>query len=108
MEEAVAGTNTGRSPQLKVYYAFWEQAVFRSLNKLVLNALTTFVEMLNTRSPRKVVASGGKPKPPLFKVAVQLSSPEIVVQPPLKEVTKFLAQLSRNLVRRCRLTPPSG
>jgi hypothetical protein len=37
-------------------------------------------------------------KGPLFKVQVILNSPEIVVQPPLKEVTKFLVQLSRNLV----------
>jgi len=40
----------------------------------------------------------GRVKPPLFKVSALLSSPEVVVQPPISEVTKFLSRLVRNLV----------
>jgi hypothetical protein len=35
----VAGTNTGKSPQLAAYYAFWERAIFNALNSMVLNAM---------------------------------------------------------------------
>jgi dynein heavy chain len=99
VEEAVAGTNTGRSPQLKGYYAHWEKAIFLALNDLVLNGLDSFVKMLHRRSPRKMEKLGASAGDgPLFKVLVLLNSPEIVVQPPLKEVTKHLVNLSRNLV----------
>jgi hypothetical protein len=34
-EQVVAGTNTGKSPQLASYYAFWERAIFNALNAMV-------------------------------------------------------------------------
>lgn len=37
--QVVAGTNTGKSPQLGAYYAFWERAIFNALNSMVLNAM---------------------------------------------------------------------
>ena len=39
VEELVAGTNNGRSPQLAGYYAYWEQAVFNALAVMLLRAL---------------------------------------------------------------------
>ena len=36
VEEAVAGTNTGRSPQLRDYYAHWEKEVLNGLNSMVM------------------------------------------------------------------------
>ncbi len=37
--QVVAGTNTGKSPQLASYYGFWERAIFNALNQMVLNAM---------------------------------------------------------------------
>ena len=39
VEELVAGTNNGRSPQLAGYYAYWELAVFNALAVKLLRAL---------------------------------------------------------------------
>ncbi|KAK3269901.1 Dynein heavy chain cytoplasmic, partial [Cymbomonas tetramitiformis] len=96
IEEAVAGTNTARSPQLRAYYYYWERAIFQALNKMVLNGMKAFMGILNSRNARKSGPMGLKP--PLFKVQSMLVHPEVVVQPPVTEVTKFLSRLVRNLV----------
>jgi hypothetical protein len=66
VEELVAGTNTGKSPQLAGYYSYWEMAVFNALALMVLRAL----EKLHT-----ILSSAKKP---LFKVSQvhdELSAP---------------------------------
>lgn len=100
----VAGTNTGKSPLLQGYYAFWERAIFNALNAMVLNAMTTLQDMIDIRS-RRTVAALSKVEdrkverlPPLFKVGVSLQSVEIVVQPPMAEVNKSLGRLVRSMV----------
>lgn len=36
MEGLVAHTNTGRSPKLQPYYAYWENAVYQALTKVCI------------------------------------------------------------------------
>eukprot|EP00879_Flechtneria_rotunda_P032592 GHRR01035825.1.p1 GENE.GHRR01035825.1~~GHRR01035825.1.p1 ORF type:complete len:221 (+),score=76.57 GHRR01035825.1:1552-2214(+) len=57
VEELVAGSNTGKSPQLAGYYTYWEMAVFNALVIMVLRALEKLHSML-----------GGPTKRPMFKV----------------------------------------
>lgn len=105
IEEVVAGTNTGKSPHLSSYYAFWERAIFNALNAMVLNAMASLQSMIDSRSKRAAVSAAAKEeegskvrKPPLFRVSVSLQSVEIVIQPPVNEVNKSLGRLVRSLV----------
>jgi len=65
----VAGTNTGRSPQLKGYYAYWEQAIFVSLNDLVLNGrprcMKAELTPADTRVDTRLTHIGNQLKPKL-------------------------------------------
>lgn len=64
IEEVVAGSNTGKSPQLQSYYAFWERAIFNALNRMVLNAMSSLQSMIDTRRKGALAQS----KSALFKV----------------------------------------
>ena len=93
VEEAVSGTNTGRSTQLKAYYSYWERRIFEALNTMVIQGMITFNKMLSSRSSRAENC-----KLPLFKINAQLSAADIIVQPPVSEVTKLMGRLIRNIV----------
>jgi hypothetical protein len=56
VEELVAGSNTGKSPQLAGYYGYWEMAVFNALALMVLRALEKLHTMLTSakKPPFKV------------------------------------------------------
>jgi hypothetical protein len=62
VEELVAGSNTGKSPQLAGYYSYWEMAVFNALVLMVLRALEKLHTMLSSA------------KKPLFKVSICMST----------------------------------
>jgi hypothetical protein len=51
----VAGTNTGRSPQLVSYYQHWERAIFAALNRMVLNGMMEFNRLISTSKDEKRV-----------------------------------------------------
>jgi len=57
--QVVAGTNTGKSPQLAGYYAYWERAIFNALNAMVSNAMNNLQSMIDNRSKRVQVGAGG-------------------------------------------------
>lgn len=60
IEEVVAGTNSGKSPALASYYAFWERAIFNALNSMVLSAMIKLqVGGLRRCMPR--IRGGGYP-----------------------------------------------
>ena len=63
IEEAVAGTNSGKSPALQSYYSHWERAIFGALNQMVLKAMASFQTMMDSRKSKSEDR-----KPPLFKV----------------------------------------
>ncbi|KXZ49756.1 DHC2 protein [Gonium pectorale] len=94
IEEVVAGTNSGKSPALAGYYAFWERAIFNALNTMVLSAMTKLQTMVDERSKHY----DGPRRSPLFKVTVSLQTVDVVVQPPMAEVNKALGRLVRSLV----------
>lgn len=50
VEELVAGSNTGKAPQLADYYSYWEMAVFNALVLMVLKGLEKLHSML-TKKP---------------------------------------------------------
>lgn len=123
MESLVANTNTGKSKQLKDYYAYWERRIFYAINFMVINNMTLF-ESLMTDVPKKTKSKSGLPlktfKPragPLFKVQAILSAPEIVTSPAAPEIYKLMVKLTRSLVDTakqfhrwqhgsCIITPP--
>ena len=100
-EEMVVSSNTGRSPQLRKYYAYWEGQIFGALQAMVSKALTQLLHLL---SPKAADAKGGAGRP-LFRVGAILSAPEVLVSPPLAEVNKFLSRMVKALVRCCRFNP---
>jgi hypothetical protein len=55
----VAGSNTGKAPQLCDYYSYWEMAVFNALVLMVLKGLEKLHSMLT--------------KKPLFKASSVMS-----------------------------------
>lgn len=50
VEEAISGTNGGRSTNLATYYAHWERAVFHALNAMVLRGMRSLTSMLSDRA----------------------------------------------------------
>ena len=100
-EEMVVSSNTGRSPQLRKYYAHWEAQIFGALQAMVSKALTQCLHLL---SPKGTNAKGGAGRP-LFRVGAILSAPEVLVSPPLAEVNKFLSRMVKALVQCCHYHP---
>ncbi|EDO35852.1 predicted protein [Nematostella vectensis] len=90
MEGLVAHTNTGRAPKLQPYYAFWENAVYEALTKMVTRNLQVF----NTKLQSKL---------PLFQIETALSAPEIVLSPPANEIYKLVMQSVRDMVEGTKL-----
>jgi hypothetical protein len=68
VEEVVAGTNTGKSPQLASYYQYWERAIFAGLNTMVLSAMNDFHALIKACNIKKAKEAGQAPRKPLFKV----------------------------------------
>jgi hypothetical protein len=54
VEELVAGSNTGKAPQLSDYYSYWEMAVFNALVLMVLKGLEKLHSMLTKKPMFKV------------------------------------------------------
>lgn len=53
----MAGSNTGKAPQLCDYYSYWEMAVFNALVLMVLKGLEKLHSMLTKKPLFKVVAA---------------------------------------------------
>jgi dynein heavy chain, axonemal len=71
VEEVVAGTNTGKSPQLASYYQYWERAIFAALNTMVLSAMNNFHNLIKACNTKKAKDTGQVARTPLFKVLLQ-------------------------------------
>ncbi|BFZ18669.1 hypothetical protein BsWGS_21707 [Bradybaena similaris] len=85
MEGLVVHTNTGRSPNMARYYAFWERKVFESLTKLITNNLVKFSTAIKTNNP-------------LFTVETLLAAPDVVLHPQANEIYKLTLQCVRDCV----------
>nr|WAW84832.1 axonemal dynein heavy chain 10 [Halisarca dujardinii] len=85
IEGLVVYTNSGKSPKLRSYYTFWERKIFDSITKMVANNLRYLNEMLKCGSP-------------VFTVETLLSTPEIVLHPPVNELFKVMVQTMREVI----------
>lgn len=112
IEGLVVYTNTGKSPRLRQYYAYWEKRIFESLVKvqsvtgwirsfhnfrdvttilsshvlqMVANNLTYFKALLQSDSA-------------LFTVEALLSTPEIILHPHANELFKLMSNVMRDIV----------
>ena len=90
IEELVAGSNTGKSPQLGAYYCHWERIIFSAINSMVVNALEAFQELLASKHA------------PLFRVTLSLQNLDVCEQPPVGDVNKLLSRVMRSLVDSAR------
>lgn len=78
MEEVVAGTNSGKSQQMVLYYQYWERCVFNALNEMVLHAMAKLLNLMQERSSKTMNHSCSKElgvhmRLPLFKVCDESS-----------------------------------
>ncbi|XP_054851851.1 dynein axonemal heavy chain 10 [Eublepharis macularius] len=85
MEGLIMNSNTGRSPRLAQYYAFWENKVYQSLTNLVLKNLQSFNAAVLGNTP-------------LFQAETILSAPEIILQPNSSEIEKLCVLSIRDCV----------
>jgi dynein heavy chain len=58
VEELVAASNSGRSPQLADYYSFWERHIFAALNQAVANGMNKLQTLFTGQ--QKTVGLGGR------------------------------------------------
>ncbi|XP_064378089.1 dynein axonemal heavy chain 10 [Dromaius novaehollandiae] len=85
VEGLVANTNSGKSPKLFSYYAYWENRIYQVLMQLILKNLQAF--------NASIVANV-----PLFQTETILSAPEIILQPNASEIDKMTVQCIRDCV----------
>ncbi|NWS24258.1 DYH10 protein, partial [Polioptila caerulea] len=85
VERRVAYTNSGKSPKLASYYAYWENRIYQVLTQLIVKNLQTF----NTTVLANV---------PLLQIEAVLSVPEITTQPNASEIEKMTLQSIQDCV----------
>ncbi|NWX71082.1 DYH10 protein, partial [Alca torda] len=85
VEGRVANTNSGKSPKLTSYYAYWENRIYQVLTQLIVKNLQAF----------NAAVLGNVP---LFQTEAILSVSEIVLQPSASEIDKMAVQCIRDCV----------
>ena len=99
MESLVANTNTGRSPQLRSYYTFWEKKIFYALNQMIIISFNQLGSMFNLNIISKKTKRKFKSRrEPLFKVSASLSAPEIILSPNLVDIQKMTMKYVRSIL----------
>ncbi|CAG9821168.1 unnamed protein product [Phaedon cochleariae] len=92
LEAIVLNTNTGRSPKMVHYYAFWEGEIFKALITMTLRNLETF----NTKVESKEV---------LLQVDAVVITPEILLRPTGTEIFNIFIRNSKDFMERLRTLP---
>ncbi|KFO71450.1 Dynein heavy chain 10, axonemal, partial [Cuculus canorus] len=85
VERQVANTNSGKSPKLTSYYAYWENRIYEVLTQLIVKNLQAF----------NAAVLGNVP---LFHTEAVLSVPEIVLQPNASEIEKMTVQCVQDCI----------
>ncbi|NXN76105.1 DYH10 protein, partial [Himantopus himantopus] len=85
VEGRVANTNSGKSPKLTSYYAYWENRIYQVLTQLIVKNMQAFNAAILANVP-------------LFQTEAILSVPEIVLQPNASEIDKMTVQCIRDCV----------
>ncbi|NXC37460.1 DYH10 protein, partial [Campylorhamphus procurvoides] len=86
VEGRVTNTNTGRSPKLAAYYAYWEKRIYQVLIQLIVKNLQAFNAVLLANVP-------------LFQIKAVLSVPEITFQPSASEIDQMAAESIQDCVK---------
>ncbi|KFO03959.1 Dynein heavy chain 10, axonemal, partial [Balearica regulorum gibbericeps] len=85
VEGQIGNTNSGKSPKLTSYYAYWENRIYQVLTQLIVKNLQTFNAAVLANVP-------------LFQTEAILSVPEIILQPNASEIDKMTVQCIRDCV----------
>ncbi|NWR30007.1 DYH10 protein, partial [Tachuris rubrigastra] len=85
VEGQVANTNTGKSPKLTSYYAYWENRIYQVLTQLIVKNLQAFNAAILANVP-------------LIQIKAVFSDPEITFQPSASEIDKMTAQSIQDCV----------
>uniref|UniRef100_A0A8C3NCR8 Dynein-1, subspecies f n=1 Tax=Geospiza parvula TaxID=87175 RepID=A0A8C3NCR8_GEOPR len=85
VERRVAYTNSGKSPKLASYYAYWENRIYQVLIQLIVKNLQAFNATILANVP-------------LLQVEAVLSAPEITLQPNDSEIEKMTMQSIQDCV----------
>uniref|UniRef100_A0A8B9GGE7 Dynein heavy chain tail domain-containing protein n=1 Tax=Amazona collaria TaxID=241587 RepID=A0A8B9GGE7_9PSIT len=85
VEGRVTNTNSGKSPKLTSYYAYWENRIYQALAQLIMKNLQSFNAAVLANVP-------------LFQTEAVLSVPEITLQPNDSEIDKITIKCIRDCV----------
>ncbi|NWS90944.1 DYH10 protein, partial [Toxostoma redivivum] len=85
VERRVANTNSGKSPKLASYYAYWENRIYQVLTQLIVKNLQAFNATVLANVP-------------LLQIEAVLSVPEITLQPNASEIEKMTEQCIQDCV----------
>ncbi|NWS40185.1 DYH10 protein, partial [Probosciger aterrimus] len=85
VEGRVTNTNSGKSPKLTSYYAYWENRIYQALTQLIVKNLQSFHAAVLANVP-------------LFQTEAILSVPEITLQPNASEIDKITIKCIRDCV----------
>ncbi|NXD25400.1 DYH10 protein, partial [Spelaeornis formosus] len=85
VERRVANTNSGKSPKLASYYAYWENRIYQVLTQLIVKNLQAFNATVLANVPQ-------------FQIEAVLSVPEITLQPNTNEIEQMTVQSIQDCV----------
>ncbi|NXI45677.1 DYH10 protein, partial [Galbula dea] len=85
VERRVANTNSGKSPKLTSYYAYWENRIYQVLTQLIVKNLQAFNAAVLANVP-------------LLQAEAIVSVPEIILQPNASEIEEMTAQCIQDCV----------
>ncbi|NXB71412.1 DYH10 protein, partial [Donacobius atricapilla] len=85
LERRVANTNSGKSPKLASYYAYWENRIYQVLTQLIVKNLQAFNSTVLANVP-------------LLQIEAVLSVSEITLQPNASEIEKMTVQSIQDCV----------
>ncbi|NWZ81496.1 DYH10 protein, partial [Poecile atricapillus] len=85
VERRVANTNSGKSPRLASYYAYWENRIYQMLTQLIVKNLQAFNATVLANVP-------------LLQIEAVLSVCEITMQPSAGEIEKMTVQSIQDCV----------
>ncbi|NWV26096.1 DYH10 protein, partial [Origma solitaria] len=85
VEGRVANTNSGKSPKLASYYAYWENRIYLMLTQLIVKNLQAFNAAVLANMP-------------LLQIEAVLSGSEITLQPNAGEIEKMTEQSIQDCV----------
>ncbi|NXE36473.1 DYH10 protein, partial [Ptilorrhoa leucosticta] len=85
VERRVANTNSGKSPKLASYYAYWEHRIYQVLTQLIVKNLQVFNATVLANVP-------------LLQIEAVISVPEVTLQPNASEIEKMTVQAIQGCV----------